>query len=66
MGRLTSTGGVDTSFGVNGRFSMTGTAGSHSDGAQGLAIDTQDRPVVVGSSQSPGGQQAMAVWRLTP
>ncbi len=64
--RLTNAGAVDTSFGVNGRFSMTGTAGSHSDVAQGLAIDAQDRPVIVGSSQSPGGQQAMAVWRLTP
>jgi uncharacterized delta-60 repeat protein len=67
--RLTAAGAFDTTFGVQGLFTMTSTAGGQgsqaADEAWGLAIDAQNRPVIAGQSSSPTALN-MAVWRLTP
>lgn len=75
--RLTSAGMIDTTFGTNGRFMMSGTAEgiptAQGDGAYGIAVDPQDRPVLSGyssgvndGSQPPGRPIYLAIWRLTP
>ena len=67
--RLSTAGAFDTTFGTHGLFEMTNTAGQGSsafDEAWALAIDAQNRPVIVGQSDSPTNDIDMAVWRLTP
>lgn len=67
--RLTGTGALDASFGVGGVVTFTGAVGGTYDVAHGIAIDAQDRPVVVGESMAPGGALAprsAVVWRLLP
>ncbi|MFO0673407.1 MAG: hypothetical protein U0235_27955 [Polyangiaceae bacterium] len=71
--RVSPDGVVDPSFGTGGVFTMTGTsrigggdAGPPNDVANGLAIDAQNRPVVVGASLTAGMQDVAVVWRLTP
>ncbi len=64
--RLTSTGAFDTSFGVDGRFAMNGTAGYEGDTARSVAPTPQDGVVLAGSAPTTSGAQALAVWLLTP
>jgi uncharacterized delta-60 repeat protein len=65
--RLSSGGVVDATFGDQGFFSMTSTAGASPGLDQGnaIAVDAQDRPVIAGISESIHGSY-LAVWRLTP
>jgi uncharacterized delta-60 repeat protein len=67
--RLSSTGVVDTTFGNQGVFSMSGTAGANpgADVAMAITVDAQDRPVIAGVSNANGNTDSyLAVWRLTP
>jgi len=66
--RLDATGALDTTYGTNGMFSVTHTAGpGYSDHAFAVAIDSTDRAVLAGYSEVPGAwDHNMAVWRLTP
>jgi uncharacterized delta-60 repeat protein len=63
--RLSSTGVLDSTFGEQGVFSMSGTAGGVNDGGNAVAVDAQDRPVVAGISTGTEGNY-VAIWRLTP
>lgn len=68
--RLTPSGAIDRTYGVNGVFSATGAAGGTGvdagDSASGLAIDSSDRAVLAGTSLNATGEGTMTVWRLTP
>jgi uncharacterized delta-60 repeat protein len=65
--RVLPTGSLDATFSGGVAFTTTGAAGGTVDGASGIAVDTFDRPILVGSSQYAGGGSttAMAIWRLT-
>jgi uncharacterized delta-60 repeat protein len=73
--RLTSAGILDTTFANAGVFQVIGTAGGApypGDGVEGLTVDAQDRPILVGGADLPTDagplytQYAVSVWRLTP
>ena len=68
--RLTPSGAIDLTYGVNGVFSATGAAGGTGvdagDSASALAIDSSDRAVLAGTSLNATGEATMTVWRLTP
>ncbi|MEW6055740.1 MAG: delta-60 repeat domain-containing protein [Bdellovibrionota bacterium] len=65
--RYTSDGELDPLFGTQrpGFFYHHSAAGGSNDEGAAVAIDQQRRIVVVGSSDSPGSNRDMTVWRLT-
>ena len=63
--RLTSTGTLDSTFGVNGIVINNGAAGSNGDDAgSGIRLDSQGRIIVAGKSTNTAGNTDMVVWRL--
>lgn len=68
--RFSASGSADTAFGGDGAvsFGTTGAAGGSGAGTldvgNALAIDSQGRYVVVGSSVNAGGGSEMALWRF--
>jgi uncharacterized delta-60 repeat protein len=61
--RLTSNGMLDLDFGVGGK--QTVDFGGRDDRALGVAVDSQGRIVLGGTSQAPFSQDDFAVARLT-
>jgi len=65
--RLTSAGAPDTTFNGTGTVISNGAAGSDGDDAgNGIAIDSQGRIIVAGSSTNVAGNRDMVIWRLNP
>ncbi|HRH37375.1 MAG TPA: T9SS type A sorting domain-containing protein [Flavobacteriales bacterium] len=60
--RFHADGGVDSTFGDNGKVIWTGTGGD--DRARAVAIDTDGRMVVAGETEDTGGEPHMFVLRL--
>ena len=63
--RFTSTGTLDTTFNGSGIVINNGAAGSNGDDSgSGVAIDSQGRILVTGSSKNTVGNTDMVVWRF--
>jgi uncharacterized delta-60 repeat protein len=63
--RFKTDGTLDTAFNGNGFVINNGAAGSDgADAGNGLAIDSQGRIIVAGSSTNNAGNRDMVVWRL--
>jgi uncharacterized delta-60 repeat protein len=68
--RLTRTGAVDISFGDGGVAVYGGPNGSFNAAGIGIAVDAEDRAVVVGENSPPDGDPSagtsIVVWRVLP
>ncbi len=61
--RTDGSGNEDTSFGVDGKWWRTRDGGYQMDGANAVAIDSQERIVVVGESENADGDRDLLVLR---
>ncbi len=61
--RLTPNGQLDPSFGTGGQ--TVASASPMEDGAEGLAIQPDGRPVIAGAAETPGGIGELLVGRFT-
>jgi uncharacterized delta-60 repeat protein len=67
--RLTATGALDTAFGSSssGIVIKKGTAGGIGDDTgNAVAVDSQGRILVTGSSTNSDGNKDMVIWRVFP
>ena len=65
VSRFTPTGAPDTTFNGSGTVIQNGAAGSNGDDSgSGIAIDSQGRILVTGSSTNSAGNRDMVVWRF--
>jgi uncharacterized delta-60 repeat protein len=65
--RYSAAGTIDTTFGTNGVLTHDSAAeGSGDDAGRAVAIDSQSRILVAGTSTNSAGNSDMVIWRMLP